>query len=94
MGSIVEYSCPSCRFSSGKLSIGWGKAGRQAFWGGIARCKPCKKLGVVDLAVRVDEGGRCAQCNSVLVKFDDLSAGIACPGCGDWLRHSQLGTWM
>src|SRR5205085_4920438 len=27
MGSIVEFNCRSCGFTSGNLSVGWGKAG-------------------------------------------------------------------
>src|SRR5437016_14598642 len=38
MGSIVAYKCPSCSYATEQLSVGWGKAGRAKFWGGLAVC--------------------------------------------------------
>src|SRR5437867_3513390 len=40
MGSIVAYKCPSCSYATEELSVGWGKAGRAKFWGGLAGTRP------------------------------------------------------
>ena len=37
MGSIVEFNCRSCGFTSGNLSVGWGKAGRTQVLGRARR---------------------------------------------------------
>jgi hypothetical protein len=68
MGSIVAYRCPACAFATEQLSVGWGKAGRAKFWGGLAICNECKDLTVIDLAeTRADRRDRrCARCNSPL----------------------------
>lgn len=96
MGSVVEYRCAGCHFSSGQLSVGWGNDGRRGFWGALARCKPCKRLGVVDLNARQsDRGGRrCADCNGLLVLFEGTFADIQCPRCDATLKHAPLGSWM
>ena len=97
MGSVVEYRCGTCTFSSGRLSVGWGKAGRQRFWGALAHCHDCKKLDVVDLTVRSqDRNGehRCAQCNAPLKILEGLSVAIPCPRCSTPMQHAPLGTWM
>ena len=72
MGSLVEYRCPTCRYDTGKLSVGWGKAGRASYWGGLALCTACKSLGVVDLSdTRTDRRDRrCAHCNGPLKLID------------------------
>ena len=36
MGSLVVYRCGSCSFATDRLQIGWGKAGRARYWGGLA----------------------------------------------------------
>lgn len=97
MGSVVEYHCAACTFSSGHLSIGWGKAGRQSFWGALARCNPCKKLGVVDLTVRRDDlrdERRCGQCNAPLTILEGISVAVTCPRCNTPMHHASVGTWM
>jgi hypothetical protein len=33
MGSIVEFNCQGCGFTTGDLRVGWGRAGRTRFWG-------------------------------------------------------------
>ena len=65
MGSIVAYKCTSCNYATEQLSVGWGKAGRAKFWGGLAVCAECKDLLVLDLAEqRADRRDRrCAKCN-------------------------------
>ena len=66
MGSIVAYKCPACNYATEQLSVGWGKAGRAKFWGGLAVCAECKDLLVLDLAEqRADRRDRrCAKCNA------------------------------
>ena len=95
MGMIVEYRCRICTFSSGHLSVGWGKAGRQQFWGGLARCSPCKSIRVVDLTRKnVDRGSRCVQCDGPLTLLEGTSESVECPHCGRSMNHASLGTWM
>ncbi len=95
MGSIVEYRCTACRFTTGQLSLGWGKAGRHQFWGGLARCTPCKMIGVVDLTMKnSDRGSRCVQCNGPLTLLEGLSVSVQCPQCGTSMNHGPIGTWM
>lgn len=96
MGSVVEYHCSACAFSSGRLHIGWGKTGRTSFWGGLARCEPCGELGVADLTASRRVGGsepRCAHCEAPLTLLEGTSVGVSCPRCRAPLRHQTLGTW-
>ena len=95
MGAVVEFHCTACSFSSGKLQIGWGKAGRAAFWGGLARCEPCKEIGVADLNFRrtTREDPRCPTCNSVLTLLEGTASTIPCPRCRTPLRHDTVGSW-
>ena len=94
MGSIVEYKCPTCRFTTGELTIGWGKAGRREFWGGLARCVPCREIGVVNLSVGRDERDRrCGRCNGSLALIDGVQASVACPNCEIPLGHKTLRLW-
>ena len=95
MGSVVEYRCAACAFSTGRLSVGWGKAGRASFWGGLALCDACKKLTVIDLAdTRTDRRDRrCPDCNGVLKLFEGIAERIKCPQCGGALRYADLGSW-
>jgi hypothetical protein len=95
MGSLVEYHCDACAFSTGKLSVGWGKAGRRQFWGGLARCEPCKEVGVVDLSSAApDYGGRrCGHCGGALTLLDGTSTRIPCPRCNVLMDHERLGIW-
>ncbi len=95
MGSLVEYRCPTCRYDTGKLSVGWGKAGRASYWGGLALCVACKTLGVVDLSdTRMDRRDRrCAECNGPLKLVEGIAERIACPQCGGSLTQLNLGGW-
>ena len=96
MGSVVEYRCAACAFTSGQLSVGWGKAGRQSFWGALARCNPCMTLGVVDLIERNSDRSerRCGNCNAPLTILEGLSIAVPCPRCNTPMHHAPLGTWM
>ena len=95
MGSVVEYRCPTCAFASGRLQVGWGKAGRASFWGGLAVCEACKEISVVDLSdKRVDRRDRkCAHCNGLLKLLDGIAERIKCPSCGASLQYSSAGSW-
>ncbi|MGH7859430.1 MAG: hypothetical protein ACREQY_19060 [Candidatus Binatia bacterium] len=95
MGSVVEFQCGTCTYSTGQLQLGWGKAGRAGFWGGLARCEPCGQLGVVDLAVKVTfrEEPRCALCKRPLTLLEGTSVMVPCPRCRGPLRHATIGTW-
>jgi predicted RNA-binding Zn-ribbon protein involved in translation (DUF1610 family) len=95
MGSVVAYKCGSCSFVTEQLSIGWGKAGRAQFWGGLALCPECKELTVVNLAeARADRRDRrCTRCNSALKLIEGTTESIPCPRCGHTLRHAILGSW-
>lgn len=95
MGSVVEYRCRTCTFATGRLSVGWGKAGRQTFWGGLAACTPCKSVSVVNLMLRTArQDTRCAKCNGQLTLFEGISVNIPCPQCHSPMRHAALDTWM
>src|SRR5438045_8439149 len=52
MGSIVEFSCRSCGFTTENLRVGWGKEGRTRFWGGLGVCPAGTPLTVVDLTAK------------------------------------------
>ncbi len=95
MGSVVEYRCPACAFSSGRLSLGWGKAGRASYWGGLALCEGCKALSVVDLAVTQSDrrDRRCERCHGLLKLLEGIAEELGCPQCGKTLRHSTIGSW-
>lgn len=95
MGSVVEYRCPVCAFNTGRLSVGWGKAGRASYWGGLAVCDPCKDLTVIDLAdTKADRRDRrCAKCNGPLKLFEGMAERIRCPHCTNTLRYANLGSW-
>ena len=95
MGSLVEYRCPTCRYTSGTLQVGWGKAGRAKFWGGLALCTVCKVVVSVDLAdTRVDRRDRrCATCNGPIKLLEGLAERVACPHCGAWLVAENRGSW-
>jgi predicted RNA-binding Zn-ribbon protein involved in translation (DUF1610 family) len=92
MGSIVEFNCPSCGFSSGTLSVGWGRAGRTRFWGGLGTCSTCKSLAVVDLAAKLDVH-RCRECQGQLTLIEGVASDIPCPSCNKILRSRNLGLW-
>jgi len=92
MGSIVEFSCRSCGFTSGSLSVGWGKAGRTRFWGGLGLCPACKRLSVVDLAAKLDMH-RCKDCQGQLTLLEGMAQDIPCPSCSTILRSTNLGVW-
>ena len=95
MGSILTYRCPSCAYATPQLNVGWGKAGRAAYWGGLALCPACKELGVVNLgetrAERRDR--RCTRCNGPLKLIEDTGDTIPCPQCGKGLLHTTVGSW-
>jgi DNA-directed RNA polymerase subunit RPC12/RpoP len=95
MGSLVAYRCGACEFATEQLQVGWGKAGRARYWGGLAVCAECKDLTVVNLSeARVDRRDRrCARCNGALKMLEGTSEAIPCPRCGARLRHSVVGSW-
>jgi hypothetical protein len=95
MGSLVEYRCPTCTYSTGKLTVGWGKAGRASYWGGLALCEACKEVRVIDLSdARADRRDRrCAQCNGPLKMIEGIAERVACPQCGGTLTAANLGSW-
>ena len=92
MGSIVEFRCQSCGFTSGNLRVGWGKAGRARFWGGLGLCSACKRLAVVDLATRQDVH-RCEQCQGQLQLLEGTAQDIPCPSCSKVLRPKSVDIW-
>ncbi|MGH7803150.1 MAG: hypothetical protein ACREQJ_02280 [Candidatus Binatia bacterium] len=94
MGSVVEYRCSGCHFRSGDLAIGWGKAGRARFWGGLARCGGCKELGVVDLNIgtRVQDR-RCGRCDAPLAMIEGMSASVGCPRCELPMEFATVKLW-
>ena len=95
MGSVVEYRCAGCTFSTGHLSLGWGKAGRASFWGGLALCGTCKALRVVNLSDKRPDGRdpRCPECQGMLKLFEGMVEQIRCPHCGAPMRHTTVGSW-
>lgn len=95
MGSIVEYRCPTCRYATGQLQIGWGKAGRARYWGGLALCPACKAIRVLDLSdPRTDRRDRrCAECNGPVKLIEGIAERLACPQCGGQLTQGTLGPW-
>lgn len=96
LGSIVEYRCEVCAFSSGELRLGWGKAGRASFWGGLVRCDACRQLSVAHITTARDSANRdshCAKCRGLLTRLEGTSVGIPCPRCRQTLRHKTIGTW-
>jgi DNA-directed RNA polymerase subunit RPC12/RpoP len=95
MGSVVVYRCVSCSFGTERLQVGWGKAGRARFWGGLAVCTECKDLLVVNLAEPRAErrDRRCPRCNTALKLLEGTADTIPCPACGKKLRHATVGSW-
>ena len=95
MGSIVSYRCGSCGFATEQLKVGWGKAGRGEYWGGLAVCPECKDLTAVNLAEPRGErrDRRCARCNGPLRLLEGTAERIACPHCGQGLRSTMAGSW-
>ncbi len=95
MGSLVEFRCPTCSYHTGKLQVGWGKAGRASYWGGMALCEACKDVVVVDLSdTRTDRRDRrCGHCNGPLKLIEGIAERVACPQCGAALKQSNLGSW-
>jgi Mu-like prophage protein Com len=96
VGSVVEYRCEACTFSSGALRIGWGKSGQANFWGGLVRCDLCSELGVADIAAARDRTSRdlrCGHCGGLLTRLEGTSVSVPCPRCRSALRHQTLGTW-
>lgn len=95
MGSLVTYKCAACAFASEQLQVGWGKAGRANYWGGLALCPECKDLIVVNLAEpRADRRDRrCTRCNGPLRLIEGTTEAIPCPQCGQRLRHAMVGSW-
>ena len=95
MGSIIEYRCAACTYASGELSVGWGKEGRASFWGGLARCTPCKKLGVVDLSRKYTGIGErsCDACGGGLTLFEGTFGSVPCPRCAKPLQPETHGRW-
>src|SRR5437867_7971518 len=95
MGSVVQYRCAGCDFSTAQLAIGWGKAGRARFWGGLALCTACQELTVADLVDRRPDRREhpCARCNAPLALLEGISQKVKCPRCGAALRHTTIGSW-
>ncbi|TMA72073.1 MAG: hypothetical protein E6J72_20800 [Deltaproteobacteria bacterium] len=92
MGSIVEFTCRSCGFTTEHLRVGWGKEGRTRFWGGLGVCPACKRLSVVDLSAKLDMH-RCKECQGQLTLLEGLAQDIPCPECSKTLRSTNLGVW-
>jgi hypothetical protein len=92
MGSIVEFNCRSCGFTTENLKVGWGKEGRTRFWGGLGVCPACKRLSVVDLSAKLDMH-RCKECQGQLTLLEGLAQDIPCPECTKTLRSTNLGVW-
>ena len=95
MGSVVKFRCPACSFSTEELRVGWGKAGRATFWGGLARCDGCQEMSVADLSRRraTREEPRCGHCNAVLALIEGTLVSSPCPRCRKPLEHENVGTW-
>jgi len=92
MGSIVEFRCGGCGFTSGELRLGWGKEGRARFWGGLGHCPTCKRLSVVDLASKQDMH-RCQECQGQLQLLEGMAQDIPCPACSKILRTQNVSVW-
>jgi len=95
MGSVIEYRCGQCQYTTGPLRVGWGKAGRGAFWGAVGFCPACKELISVDLSdPRVERRSdrRCSRCNGP-VKVVEGTEMARCPQCGAPLKRAPQGTW-
>ena len=95
MGSLVEYRCPACRYRSGALRIGWGKAGRAEYWGGLAACPACKTILCLNLS---DTGAdrrdrRCSECGRPVRLLEGIAERIACPRCGADLMAERQESW-
>ena len=88
MGSIVEFNCQGCGFTTGDLRVGWGRAGRTRFWGGLGTCAACKRLSVVDLAAKLDTH-RCQECQGQLQLLEGMAQDIPCPECSRVLRTTN-----
>ncbi|HEV7735509.1 MAG TPA: hypothetical protein VGR62_25265 [Candidatus Binatia bacterium] len=95
MGSLVEFRCPTCSYATPKLQVGWGKAGRANYWGGLALCEACKDVVCVDLSdTRTDRRDRrCATCNGPLKLIEGIAERVPCPKCTAGLKQSNLGSW-
>lgn len=95
MGSLVEYHCPTCRYASGTLRVGWGKAGRAQYWGGVALCASCRAVRCVDLAEGRGErrDRRCPDCGGPVRVLEGLAERVACPYCGATLVAETRGSW-
>lgn len=95
MGSLVEYRCPTCKYESGTLQVGWGKAGRARYWGGLALCAACRQVMVVDLSdTKVDRRDRrCATCNGPVKLLEGIAERVGCPHCGAALVPENRGGW-
>lgn len=95
MGSVVAYRCPACSFATDNLSIGWGKAGRARFWGGLALCAACKQILVINLAESRAErrDQKCTRCNGPLKLIEGTADTVGCPQCGKPLGHAIVGSW-
>lgn len=100
MGSVVRYRCSGCGFVSDALRVGWGHAGRAAYWGAVGICPACQDIGVVDLSERrvgktgrVESERRCSRCEGPVTVAEGLSVAIRCPRCGQTLEQESLGLW-
>ena len=95
MGSYVAYRCNGCGFATERLSIGWGKSGRDEYWGGLALCPACKELTAVNLAQRPAGRGdrRCTRCQGPLKLIEASVDTMPCPHCGKATSRSTLGVW-
>ncbi len=95
MGSRVRFRCEKCAFGTDELAVGWGKAGRDSYWGGLAHCPECRALTVVNLAeARANKRDhRCPTCKGLLKLIDGTSERVPCPKCGGGLDQVVLGSW-
>ncbi len=89
------YRCPACSYKTDRLSVGWGKSGRAAFWGGLALCTACENITVVNLAEKgiTRSERRCTACSGPLKLLEGTADRIGCPRCRRPLDFSNLGTW-
>jgi predicted RNA-binding Zn-ribbon protein involved in translation (DUF1610 family) len=90
MGSIVEFNCRSCGFTSENLRVGWGKGAHPVL--GDSPVSTCKRLSVVDLAAKLDTH-RCQECQGQLQLLEGMAQDIPCPECTKVLRSTNLGVW-